>query len=103
MNVINIYLKIIFNQNKQLIYIKIFHEYIIREKLVYKILKRFYKLKKAKKLWNKTIIKFFYKISFILTNINMCRLITKRKKKFIIINIYVNNLIFGSKSLKALK
>ena len=50
-----------------------------------------------------TIIKFFQRISFTSTNADACILTIKWKKELIIVGIYVKDLIFGSKSLKALE
>ena len=59
MDMVSVYLESLFSQNKQPIYIKIPQGCIVRESLVYKILKNLYRLKKARRLWNKTITKFF--------------------------------------------
>lgn len=68
-NVIVAYLESTLDQNNQLIYIKIPQEYLIRwQKLVSKSPKSLYGLKQVKRLLNKTIINFFQKIRFTLTN-----------------------------------
>ena len=74
-----------------------------QEVLVCKILKSLYGLKQAKKLWNKIIIKFFRKIDFNPTNADACILTMKWRKELIIVDIYVDDLVFGSRSLKALE
>lgn len=82
---------------------KIYQEDIVREDLVYKILKSLYGLKQAKRLWNKTITKFFQKIGFIPTNTYSCIFTIKRGRELIIIGMYVNNLALRSRNIKALK
>ena len=72
MNVVGVYLESILSQNKQPIYMKIPQGWIVREGLVCKILKSLYRLKQARRLWNKTITKFFRKIGFISTNADSC-------------------------------
>lgn len=60
MDIIRAYIKSALDQNKQSIYIKIPQRCLAGWKsLVCKILKSLYKLKQVKKLWNKTITKFF--------------------------------------------
>ena len=76
---------------------------IVREDLVCKILKSLYGLKQARKLWNKTITKFFQKIGFTPTNADSCILTIKRERELIIIGVYVDNLALGSRSIKALE
>lgn len=85
--VVGVYLKSAFCQNKQPIYMKIPQRCIVIGGLVYKILKSFYKLKQAKKLWNKTIIKFFQKIGFIPINADNYIFIIKKKRELIIIEM----------------
>ena len=68
-NIINAYLESTFDQNKQLIYMKIPQGcWASQKKLVYKILKSLYRLKWVGRFWNKIIIKFFWKIGFTFTN-----------------------------------
>ena len=76
---------------------------ILKESLLSKILKSFYGLKQVGRFWNKTIAKFFHKISFISTNADSCILIIKRKKKLIIIGMYIDKLALRLKSIKALE
>lgn len=60
MDVVGTYLESALGQNKQPIFIKIPQGRQLGQKdLVYKIFKSIYGLKQAKRLWNKTIIKFF--------------------------------------------
>ena len=75
----------------------------MREGLVCKICKSFYRLKQVGRLWNKIITKFFQKIGFTLTNADNCTLTIKRERKPIIVNIYIDKLVFGLKSVKVLK
>lgn len=49
------------------------------------------------------IIKFFQKIGFIPTNANSYIFIIKKERELIIIGVYIDNLAFRSKSIKALK
>ena len=59
-NTVRSYLESAISQNKQPIYMRIPRECLVgREGLVCKILKSLYKLKQVRKLWNKTLIKFF--------------------------------------------
>ena len=103
-DVIDVYLKSALDQNKQPIYMKIPQECQAgRERLVCKILKSLYRLKQAGRLWNKTISKFFRKISFTSINADACILIIKWKRELVIVGIYVDDLVFGLKSLKMLK
>lgn len=60
-------------------------------------------IKVIKNHLNKMIINLFLKIDFTTSKINACILIIKWKKKFIIIGVYVDNLILKSKSLKVLE
>lgn len=86
------------------IYIKMFQEYLTgQERLVCEILKSLYNLKQAKRLWNKTIIKFFQKIGFISTNTDTFIFIIKRKEEFVIVRVYIADFAFKSKSLKILE
>lgn len=103
MDVVGTYLKNALSQNKQLIYMKIPQGCIVREGLVYKILKSLYGLKQAGRLWNKTITKFFQKIGFTSTNADSCILTIKTKEEFIIVGVYIDNLALKSWSIKALK
>ena len=75
----------------------------MRESLVYKILKSLYGLKQVRRLWNKTITKFFQKIGFTPTNTDSCIIIIKREGQFTIVGMYVDNFALGSKSIKALE
>lgn len=76
MNIIGAYLESVFGQNNHLIYMKILQKCKIdRDDLVYKIFKSLYGLKQARKLWNKMLIIFFWKVGFIPLNINLCILI----------------------------
>ena len=70
---------------------------------VYKIFKSLYKLKQVRRLWNKTITKFFQKIGFTTTNADVCILTIKWKRELIIIDIYINNLVLKSRSFKVLE
>ena len=103
MDVIEAYLESALGQNEQPIYMRIPQRCLAgREGLVCKILKSLYGLKQAERLWNKTITKFFRKIGFIPTNADLCILIIKWEDVFIIVGIYVNDLLLGSRSQNAL-
>ena len=69
-----------------------------REDLVYKNLKSLYELKQVEKLWNKILIKIFWKIGFVPTNANPCIFAYQKSNVFIIIEVYVDNLAFIPKS-----
>lgn len=100
---IGIYFESALGQNKQPIYMKIPQECLVgRERLVYKILKNLYGLKQVRRLWNKTIIRFFQRIGFISTNTDVYIFIIKCKGELIIVNMYLYHLILRSKSQKAL-
>lgn len=71
--------------------------------MVCKILKSLYGLKQAGRLWNKTIIKFFRKIGFITTNGDACILTLKRRGELIIVGVYVDDLLLGSRGYDALE
>ena len=104
MDVIGAYLESALDQNEQLIYMKISQGCRAgREGLVCKILKSLYRLKQAGRLWNKTIIKFFRKIGFTPTNADACILTIKWRGELIIVGVYVEDLVLGSRSLKALE
>lgn len=103
MHVIGAYLESALGQNKQPIFVKIPQgRQTGREELVYKILKTLYGLKQARRLWNKTIIKFFKKIGFNLTNADSCILVF-RKKQLIIVGVYVDDLMLVANQNKAMK
>ena len=103
MDIVDAYLESGFSQNELPIYMKIPQGCIVRKGLVYKILKSHYGLKQAGKLWNKTITKFFRKISFTSTNVDSYILTIKREKEFIIVGVYIDNLALASRSIKALE
>ena len=68
-----------------------------RIRLVYHILQKLYRLKQAKKLWNKKIVKFFLDIGFIAINKNLYILIYRDfiNDIIIMISIYINNIIIA--------
>lgn len=74
-----------------------------RGKLVCKILKSLYGLKQVGKLWNKIPTKFFQKIGFIPIITDAYILIIQRKRDFIIVDVYINDLIFRSNNINALE
>lgn len=69
-----------------------------QESLVYKIFKSLYSLKQARRLWNKTLIKFFQKIGFAATNADSCILIYWQDNIFIIVSIYIDDLALALQS-----
>ena len=73
------------------------------KRLICKILKSLYDLNQVKRLWNKTIIKFFWRIDFTCINADTCIFIFKKRQELIIIGIYVDYLILESKSLEMLE
>ena len=98
-NVIGAYLESLLRQGNYLIYMKIPQRYKIGQKsLVYKIFRSLYGLKQAGKLWNKTLIKFFWKIGILATNTDLYILAYWKRGVFIIIKVYVNNLTLASQS-----
>ena len=104
MDVIGAYLESALDQNEQPIYMKIPQGCQAgREGLVCKILKSLYGLKQVGRLWNKIIIKFIQRIAFTFTNANACILTIKWKREFIIINVYIDDLVLGSRRLEALE
>lgn len=83
---------------------KIFQGCVTRQqRVVCKILKSLYGLKQAGKLGNKTIIKFFWKIGFTLTNADPYILVYRQSNILIVVRIYVDNLVFGSQSQNGLE
>ena len=103
-NVIGAFIKSFFGQKDQPIYIKIPQEYRSgQERLVYKSLKSLYSLKQAERLWNKTIIKFFQKIGFVLISANSCILAYIQGDVFILVGIYVHDFLFKSQSQDGLQ
>ena len=74
---------------------KISQRYIARKNLVYKILKILYKLKQARRLWNKIITKFFCKIGFMPSNTDTSIFTIKKEKELIIIDIYIDYFALG--------
>ena len=102
-DIVGSYLESALSQNKQLIYMRIPQEYIVREGLVCKILKSLYGLKQAGRLWNKMITKFFQEIGFTPTNADSYILTIKREEELIIVGMYVNNFAFKSRSIKVLE
>lgn len=68
-----------------------------------KIFKSLYGLKQAKRLENKIVIKFFQKFNFNIKNGDLCILILVYKEDFIIIKVYIDNLLLRSKSYTVLK
>ena len=104
MDVIGTYLESALGQNKQPIYMKIPQGCLTgQERLVCKILKSLYGLNQAGRLWNKTIAKFFRKIGFTPTNADACILTIHWEGELIIVGVYVDDLVLGSRSLKALE
>lgn len=104
MNVIGAYIESALGQNEQPIYMKIPQGRLAdREGLVYKILKSLYGLKQAGRLWNKTITKFFQRIGFTPTNADACILTIKWKGELVIVGVYVDDLLLGSRSVEALE
>lgn len=72
MDIIDAYLVSAFGQNNHPIYMKIPQRCkISQDGLICKILKNLYRLKQAGRLWNKTFIRFFRKIGFTPTNIDL--------------------------------
>ena len=65
---------------------------IDQEGLVFKIFKNLYRLKQAGRLWNKTLIKFFWKIKFVTTYPDPYILAYQEGDVFIIEEIYIDNL-----------
>lgn len=49
-------------------------------------------------MWNKTIIKFFQKIGFVFTNVDPCILAYKQGDIFILVRVYIDDLLLGSQS-----
>lgn len=89
MDTISAYLKRLLRQNKRfLINMKILSEYRIGQKgLLCKIFKSLYRFKQAGRLENKTLINFFRKISFILTNADSCILAYQQGDIIILIGV----------------
>ena len=75
----------------------------LAEGLVCKILKSLYSLKQAGRLWNKTIIKFFQKFGFVFTNADPCILAYRQGDVFILVGVYVDDLLLGSQSQNGLE
>lgn len=69
-----------------------------RDDLVCKILKSLYRLKQARRLWNKMLIRFFQKIGFVPTNADPCIFTYQQSDVFIILRVYVDNFAFAFKS-----
>ena len=103
-DVIGDYIESSFGQKDQPIYIKISQKCRIEwEGLVYKNLKSLYNIKQAEKLWNKTIIKFFQKIGFVLTNANLCILVYKQDDIFILVRVYIDDFLLRFQSQDGLE
>ena len=66
-------------------------------------MKSLYNLKQAGQLWNKTITKFFRKISFTSTNVDTYILTIQWKGELIIVGVYIDDLVLSSRSLKVLE
>ena len=99
MDVISAYLESFLRQSNHLIYMKIPQRYKIdQQDLVCKIFKNLYRLKQARKFQNKILIKFFQKIKFVTTNADPCILAYQKGDIFIIVEIYVNDLVLASQS-----
>ncbi len=104
MDVVGAYLKSALGQNEQPIFMNIRQgRQTGREGLVCKILKSFYGLKQAGRLWNKTIIKFFKKIGFDATNGDPCILIFRKEEQLIMVGVYVDDLMLASNQHDAMK
>lgn len=102
-NVIDAYLKSALKQNEQLIFITVAQvRQLGRNGLVCKSCKSLYDLKRAEKLWNKTVIKFFEKLGFDTMNRDPCILIMVYERDLIIIEIYIDNSLLGSRNYIAL-
>ena len=50
----------------------------------------------SKRMWNKTIITFFQKIGFVLTNANLYILAYRQGNVFILIGVYIDDFLLGS-------
>lgn len=70
---------------------------------VCRIFKSLYNLKQVGRLWNKTVIKFLWKLGFDIINRDTYILIMVFGRDFIIVEIYVNNFLLGSRSHVALE
>lgn len=104
MDVIGTYLESALRQNELLIFMRVFQSKQLRQNiLICKIQKNLYSFKQAESLWNKTVIKFFWKLGFNTTNKDFCILILVYKKDIIIIKVYVKDLLLGSRNYIALK
>ena len=66
-------------------------------------MKSLYGLKQVKKLWNKTITKFFQKIDLTSTNTDVYIFIIKKKDELIIISIYIDNFTFELNNINVLE
>ena len=98
-NVIGAYLESPLGQGDHPIYMRISQRCKIdQEGLVYKILKSLYGLKQAGRLWNKILIKFFRKIRFVATNADPCILAYQKGDVFIIVGVYIDDLVLVSQS-----
>lgn len=72
---------------------KITQRYKIGQKELFcKILKSLYRLKQARRRWNKTLIKFLRVISFMTINTDPCILDYEKIMLYIIIEMYIDNL-----------
>lgn len=60
-------------------------------------------MKQVRRLWNKTITKFFQRIGFNSTNADACILTIKWEGELIIVGVYVDDLILGSRSQEVLE
>ena len=104
MDVICAYLESALGQNKQPIYMKIPQGCLAcQEGLVCKKLKSLYGFKQVRRLWNKTIAKFFQTIGFAPTNADACILTIHWEGKLIILGVYEDDFVFGSRSFKELE
>ena len=98
-DIIGIYLESAFSQDYHLIYIKIPQNCkISQDDLVRKIFKSLYESKQAGRLWNKTFIKFFWKIGFIPINKDLFIFTYQEGDIFIILGVYVDDLALASQS-----
>ena len=92
-DIIGAYFESFFGEHNHLIYMKILQRCkVSQERLVYKIFKSLYELKQVGRLWNKILIKFFQKISFVPINGDSCILIYHYDDVFIILGVYVDDL-----------
>lgn len=102
--IVGAYFESLLIDNKFSISIKLLLEmhnlYQIQKSLLYRLLKSLYNLKQSGRLWNQNVIAFYKRINFRLLNGNLTILIHCLRGKINVDNLYVNNFLLASNTMR---